>query len=209
MVAVMRLRQTPFSAKRSVPPARRPNAETRTREHLTPDEIEQLMDGVADGRLADRDRLLIMMAYRHGLRASEMCALRWDQINLKAGLLHDRVTHLDAIAITGADASVGWRCEKKHFFNGAPDRPIQLAPRPLASCNGIFVVCSSCIRRHPQSTLPQPSAEDVVRAIAAETNTPAEPASKMQPTRELPYDALHQLVIVAEHAGRWAYIFRR
>ena len=29
-----------------------------------------------------------MMAYRHGLRASELIALRWDQIDLKAGLLH-------------------------------------------------------------------------------------------------------------------------
>ena len=29
-----------------------------------------------------------MMAYRHGLRASEMIALRWDQIDLKAGTLH-------------------------------------------------------------------------------------------------------------------------
>ena len=40
------------------------------------------------GRLADRDALLIMMAYRHGLRASELIALRWDQIDLKAGTLH-------------------------------------------------------------------------------------------------------------------------
>jgi len=34
-----------------------------------------------------RDRL-IMMAYRHGFRASELIALRWDQIDLKAGALH-------------------------------------------------------------------------------------------------------------------------
>jgi hypothetical protein len=29
---------------------------------------------------------------------------------------------------------------EKHFFKDASDRPIQLAPRPLPSCNGIFVV---------------------------------------------------------------------
>jgi integrase len=29
-----------------------------------------------------------MMAYRHGLRASELIAVRWDQVDLKAGLLH-------------------------------------------------------------------------------------------------------------------------
>jgi integrase len=59
----------------------------RTREHLTPEEVDQLIDA-ADGRQADRDRLLIMLAYRHGLRASELAALRWDRIELKAGLLH-------------------------------------------------------------------------------------------------------------------------
>jgi type 1 fimbriae regulatory protein FimB/type 1 fimbriae regulatory protein FimE len=42
----------------------------------------------AGRRLAERDALLVMMAYRHGLRASELIALRWDQIDLKAGTLH-------------------------------------------------------------------------------------------------------------------------
>jgi len=42
----------------------------------------------ADGRLAERDALLIMIAYRHGLRASELAGLRWDQIDLKAGVFH-------------------------------------------------------------------------------------------------------------------------
>jgi type 1 fimbriae regulatory protein FimB/type 1 fimbriae regulatory protein FimE len=42
----------------------------------------------AGGRLAERDALLIMMAFRHGLRASELAALRWDQVDLKAGALH-------------------------------------------------------------------------------------------------------------------------
>jgi integrase len=35
------------------------------------------------GRLADRDAFLIMTAYRHGFRAPELIALRWDQIELK------------------------------------------------------------------------------------------------------------------------------
>jgi type 1 fimbriae regulatory protein FimE len=42
----------------------------------------------ADGRVAERDALLIMIAYRHGLRASELAGLRWDQIDLKAGAFH-------------------------------------------------------------------------------------------------------------------------
>jgi type 1 fimbriae regulatory protein FimE len=31
---------------------------------------------------------LIALMYRHGLRVSEAVALRWDQVDLKAGLLH-------------------------------------------------------------------------------------------------------------------------
>jgi integrase len=42
----------------------------------------------AGGRVAERDALLIMMAYRHGLRASELAGMRWDQIDLKGGVLH-------------------------------------------------------------------------------------------------------------------------
>ena len=30
------------------------------------------------------------VAYRHGLRASELCALRWDQVDLERGLVHVR-----------------------------------------------------------------------------------------------------------------------
>src|ERR1039457_3682251 len=40
------------------------------------------------GRHGARDRTLVLIAYRHGLRVSELVALRWDQVDLKAGLLH-------------------------------------------------------------------------------------------------------------------------
>jgi type 1 fimbriae regulatory protein FimE len=33
---------------------------------------------------------MMLIAYRHGLRASELCALRWDQADLDRGLLHVR-----------------------------------------------------------------------------------------------------------------------
>jgi type 1 fimbriae regulatory protein FimB/type 1 fimbriae regulatory protein FimE len=33
---------------------------------------------------------MILIAYRHGLRASELCGLRWDQIDLNSGRLHVR-----------------------------------------------------------------------------------------------------------------------
>jgi type 1 fimbriae regulatory protein FimB/type 1 fimbriae regulatory protein FimE len=70
-------------------PRRRPNRELRTREYLTPTEVEQLIAAVgAAGRHQGRDRTLLTLMYRHGLRVSEAVSLRWDQIDLKAGLLH-------------------------------------------------------------------------------------------------------------------------
>jgi type 1 fimbriae regulatory protein FimB/type 1 fimbriae regulatory protein FimE len=97
MAAVIPIRQSPFWAKReNQPPARQRNDATRTREYLTPDEVELMIMSArrTDGRVAERNALLIMMAYRHGFRASELIALRWDQIDLKAGTLHvSRLKH--------------------------------------------------------------------------------------------------------------------
>jgi integrase len=90
MAAVIQLPQTSKWAKRgNLPPTRQPNQASRTREYLTPDEVERMIVAARriDGRLAARDALLIMVAYRHGFRASELIALRWDQIDLKAGTL--------------------------------------------------------------------------------------------------------------------------
>jgi type 1 fimbriae regulatory protein FimB/type 1 fimbriae regulatory protein FimE len=41
-----------------------------------------------NGRYGHRDATLILLAYRHGLRVSELVSLRWDQVDLEQGLLH-------------------------------------------------------------------------------------------------------------------------
>jgi type 1 fimbriae regulatory protein FimB/type 1 fimbriae regulatory protein FimE len=41
-------------------------------------------------RNGHRDATMILIAYRHGLRAAELSSLRWDQIDLGRGLLHVR-----------------------------------------------------------------------------------------------------------------------
>ena len=75
--------------RRNVPPRRPRNAEVRSREYLTPDEVETLITAAKRvGRHGHRDATLILIAYRHGLRVSELIALRWDQVDLKAGRLH-------------------------------------------------------------------------------------------------------------------------
>jgi type 1 fimbriae regulatory protein FimB/type 1 fimbriae regulatory protein FimE len=91
MATVIPLRQPSKWAKQeNLPPTRKRNEASRTREYLTPDEVERIVVAArhAGGRLAERDALLVMTAYRHGFRASELVALRWDQIDLKAGTLH-------------------------------------------------------------------------------------------------------------------------
>jgi type 1 fimbriae regulatory protein FimE len=83
--------QTPTPVNGKVPPRRKKNAELRSREYLTQDEVDRLMDAAGKiGRHRQRDRTLILVAYRHALRVSELVALRWDQVDLKQGLLHVR-----------------------------------------------------------------------------------------------------------------------
>ena len=69
-------------------PRRRPNAELRTREYLTETEVEKLIDAARGNRYGHRDATMVLVAYRHGLRVSELVALRWDQLDLDQGLLH-------------------------------------------------------------------------------------------------------------------------
>jgi type 1 fimbriae regulatory protein FimB/type 1 fimbriae regulatory protein FimE len=73
------------------PPRRRKNAESRGREHLTPAEVEALAEAAAKlGRFGARDATMIRLAYRHGLRATEVVNLRRDQLDLDGGRLHVR-----------------------------------------------------------------------------------------------------------------------
>jgi type 1 fimbriae regulatory protein FimB/type 1 fimbriae regulatory protein FimE len=71
-------------------PGRRPNAELRTREHLTGVEVDRLMEAVKENRYGHRDATMILLAYRHGLRASELCDLRWDQCDFSTASIHIR-----------------------------------------------------------------------------------------------------------------------
>jgi integrase len=68
---------------------RRPkNADVRSREYLTPTEVEKLLRAAGRrGRYGQRDAAIILIGYRHGLRVSELVRLKWDQIDLRAGHL--------------------------------------------------------------------------------------------------------------------------
>jgi integrase len=79
----------PTTENRTVP-LRRPNAELRTREHLTLAEVEKLIETAKHNRAGSRDALMILLAFRHGLRAGEVCDLRWEQIDFPGATLHVR-----------------------------------------------------------------------------------------------------------------------
>jgi integrase len=81
---------TPATEKRTVVPTRRPNADLRTREYLTEAEVERLLAVTKGNRWGRRDGTMILVAYRHGLRASELTDLRWDQIDFATATLHVR-----------------------------------------------------------------------------------------------------------------------
>ena len=60
------------------------------------------------GRYGHRDATMMLVAYRHGLRASEVCDLQWQQIELSEGRLHvDRVKN----GIASVHRSAVTRCE--------------------------------------------------------------------------------------------------
>jgi integrase len=66
----------------------RSNAEVRAREYLTDAEVNRLIAAAAANRYGHRDATMILIAYRHGLRASELVGIRWDSVDFAHGRLH-------------------------------------------------------------------------------------------------------------------------
>jgi integrase len=83
--------QAEFIRMKSTSKKRTPSIVNLTvkRRYLTEREVERLMDCARKhGRYGHRDAAMILVAYRHGLRASEVCDLQWQQIELSEGRLH-------------------------------------------------------------------------------------------------------------------------
>ena len=69
------------------------------REYVTEDEVERLIRAASKHERGDRDALMVLMAYRHGLRVSELIAMQWAQVDLDAGRMR-------VLRLKGSDASV-------------------------------------------------------------------------------------------------------
>ena len=72
----------------SLPFQKPKNKSRRSREYLTEAEINKIITAARNiGRHGNRDAAMILLAFRHGLRVSELISLRWQQVDLKSGLL--------------------------------------------------------------------------------------------------------------------------
>ena len=49
-----------------------------------------MIKAASGNRQGHRDATMLLIAFRHGLRASELCDLRWDQIDFSQAVLHVR-----------------------------------------------------------------------------------------------------------------------
>jgi integrase len=80
----------PDAENRAVAPRRLANSKYRSREHLTQSEVEKLIEAAKTNRHGHRDTTMLLVAYRHGLRASELCGLEWSQVDFNGATLHVR-----------------------------------------------------------------------------------------------------------------------
>jgi integrase len=66
-----------------VPPRRKANSESRSREYLDTKEIELVRTAAKANRHGHRDALIVTMLYQHGLRVTELVSMKWSQINFE------------------------------------------------------------------------------------------------------------------------------
>ncbi|MFA6213241.1 MAG: tyrosine-type recombinase/integrase [Candidatus Obscuribacterales bacterium] len=114
------------SKKTHGPPLKRPNLEKRSREYLTVAEVNKLIKAAKSlGRHGERDSLMILVAYRHALRVTELVDLRWDQFDLNRARMHVN-------RLKNGDPSV-------HYLEGDEIRALRKLRRDYTVSDFVFI----------------------------------------------------------------------
>jgi integrase/recombinase XerC len=141
---------------------RAPKAPRKLPQVLDADEMTRLVEVATDSPLGRRDRAMLELFYSSGLRLSELCALRWGELDLREGLV--RVTGKGAktrLVPVGSHARVAlaeWQAEgapaaDAFVFPGRAGgaispRAVQLRLRQLAQQQGIWKRVHPHLLRH-------------------------------------------------------------
>ena len=131
----------PTEVKRTVAPkcqpTRRPNTDLRSREHLTLTEVTALIEAAKGNRYGHRDATMILVAFRHGLRAAEVCDLRRDQVDFNGAVLHVRRVKNGTPSTHRSRATNCERCAgssaraRRHFLSSSASAD-RRSPRPAS-----------------------------------------------------------------------------
>ena len=140
---------------------RAPKAPRKLPQVLDPDEAKALVEVPTDAPLGLRDRALLELFYSSGLRLSELCALRWRDLDLNDGLVtvlgKGRKQRSVPLGSHARKALHEWRAST----GATPDAPvfpgrngpitpraIQLRVRQLAQQQGLFKRVHPHLLRH-------------------------------------------------------------
>jgi integrase/recombinase XerC len=141
---------------------RAPKSARKLPQVLDPDETAQLVEVDTDTPLGRRDRAMLELFYSSGLRLSELCALRWRELDLDEGLVHvtgkgnkHRVVPVGSHARAALQA---WRADTPSapaapVFPGRGNSPIspravQLRLRAAAQKQGVWKRVHPHLLRH-------------------------------------------------------------
>ena len=140
---------------------RAPKAPRKLPQVLDPDEAKVLVEVPTDVPLGLRDRALLELFYSSGLRLSELCALRWRDLDLDDGLVtvlgQGNKQRSVPVGSHARNALTAWRADTG-AGNDAPvfpgrhgpitPRAVQLRLRQLAQRQGLFKRVHPHLLRH-------------------------------------------------------------
>lgn len=141
---------------------RAPKAPRKLPQILDPDEMTQLVEVPTDAPLGLRDRAMLELLYSSGLRVSELCALRWRDLDLAEALVRVngkggkmRIVPVGSHALT---ALTQWKDDQRaateapvfpgRAGQGITPRAVQLRLRRLAQQQGIWKRVHPHLLRH-------------------------------------------------------------